>query len=292
MSTKNFNGNFTPGSIGIAGSLSGKRISHAQFFRNSLSYFEQRGIPAILGDDGATPKKAEALAEEFIARGVRLVIGHFNSDCARKVIPIYRSHDVELLLPASTDIGLDIGSGIFRLCANESTQAKAIVESIKAQLGDISRVEIRIDGTNYSRRLLRYLKIELDDSMIIILDTLDPTPPSAPVCIILAIENHAIDFVRYQSLLPSQVIYIFSDESDVAEFERVVADVGGDCMVVSPQPSYKTLLENGSRLAADWHEQNCGNLSRWLHDGEFFLTSGEAVEARWVIRKCCAARMN
>lgn len=274
--------------VGIAGSLSGRRVAHAPFFHAALNFLQRRAVPVLLGDDVSTPERALALAQEFERGGVRLVIGHFNSDCARVVMPFYRTHGIELLLPAASDAGLQVGSGVYRLCANDAAQARSISDWLHARATAPLAVEVRVDGSAYAKRLLQRLQAELGPGIVSVLDTANTAPPSAPLCVVLAVAHQALDFMQRSHPNPPRTATIFSDEAAVSEFSDAARRLGAGCSVVTPDPSYEALLMQACGLAAQWHEGKppVGDFARWVRAQGCFLASGEARHAAWVVRAC------
>jgi branched-chain amino acid transport system substrate-binding protein len=282
-------GGCAPAHVGIAGSMSGLRTSHAAFFRAALAFFEARTIPALLGDDGSSPEQALAMAHGFVDNNVRLVIGHFNSACARAVIPLYRAHGIALLLPASTDVGLDLRAGVYRLCGTDASQAQHIAQAIRARAEGPFAVEVRADGSDYSHRLLQCLRAELGAAIQGVFDTTDPAPPRAPFCVVLATAHRAVAFVTMQHPVAPPCVVIYSDEAAVAEVDSAIRDAGGQCWIVTPRPSYETLLGDGCRLIADWYDRRAQPFGEWAQRQGHFLATGEVARTQWELRRCGAA---
>lgn len=279
--------------VGIAGSLSGRRVAHVPAFHAAFDALERRGVPAWLGDDASTPEQALALAREFERNGVRLVIGHFNSACARAVMPFYRAHGIELLLPAATDVGLALGAGVYRLCANDATQASTISDWLRSRATRTPAVEVRVDGSDYAERLLQCLRAELGPAIVGVLGTADPAPPSTPFCVVLAVAHQALDFMQRAGSCGAlaNVSTLLSDEAAVSEVGQAARRLGARCWVVTPDPSYEALLGHACGLAALWHAHTpaASSFAQWVHAEGFFLPSGEARHAAWAVRNCATA---
>ncbi len=279
--------------VGIAGSLTGRRVAHLAAFHTAFDDLERSAVPAWLGDDASTPEQALALAREFERNGVRLVIGHFNSACARAVMPFYRAHCIELLLPAATDVGLALGTGVYRLCANDAAQACAISDWLRSRATHAPAVEVRVDGSDYAERLLQCLRAELGPAIVSVLGTADPAPPSAPFCVVLAVAHQALDFIQRSGLRGALANggTVFSDEAAVSEVSHAARRLGARCWVITPNPSYEALLIQACRLAAQWHAHTSvvGSFAQWVRTEGLFLPSGEARHAAWTVRDCAAA---
>lgn len=285
--------NATGPRVGIAGSLTGQRVAHGPAFHTAFDALAHRGVPACLGDDASTPEQAVALAHEFARHGVRLVIGHFNSACARAVMPFYRAHGIELLLPAATDVSLALGAGVYRLCANDATQASTISDWLRSRATRAPAVEVRVDGSDYAERLLQCLRTELGLGLVSVLGTADPAPPSTPFCVVLAVAHQALDFLQRagSSGALANVSTLLSDEAAVSEVSHAARQLGARCWVVTPDPSYEALLGHACGLAALWHAHSAGasSFAQWVHAEGFFLPSGEARHAAWAVRNCATA---
>lgn len=278
--------------VGIAGSLSGHRVAHAPFFHAARNFLQRRAVPVQLGDDASTPEQALALAHEFERSGVGLVIGHFNSDCARVVMPFYRTHGMALLLPAASDTALDIGSGVYRLCAHDAAQARTVSDWLHARATAPLAVEVRVDRSDYAKRLLQCLHTELGPGIESVLDTANPASPSAAFCVVLAVAHQALEFMQRSHADLARTTTIFSDEADITAFSDAARHLGASCSVVTPDPSYEALLMRACGLAVQWHESKPrdGDFAGWVRTQGYFLASGEARHAAWVARACAHPR--
>lgn len=139
--------------VAVPGPLTGPRAAYGELIRKAV---ENLGVLPNLDtrffDDKADPTAAERVAKEIVNDSIDVVVGHFNSDCARSAIPIYHAAGMPLLLPASTAPGLADGQSVFRLCADESRQAETIVAFLRETLQDC-KPYIWIDGSIYGSRL-------------------------------------------------------------------------------------------------------------------------------------------
>lgn len=241
----------TPLRAGIAGSLSGIRTSHARLFHAAERSLTRNGVATILGDDGSNPEQARQLARRFIDAGVGVVIGHFNSACARAVIPLYRAHGVTLLLPACTDIGLALGAGVYRLCGDDAGQARAVAERVRQlrrqdpSLG----LTVRIDGSDYAHRLLACLHRQLDGFNV---TGLEGAPPVSAhrVEVVAATAARAVEHLHATARHGGARITIYTDEAAVPEFAAAARTHPAERYVVTPQPSYAALLAQGCAFIA------------------------------------------
>lgn len=254
--------------VGIAGSLSGIRISHAPFFRAAHRTLGRAGVDALLGDDASSPATASALAEQFVAAGVKVVIGHFNSACAKAAVPVYRDHGVTVLLPASTDIGLELGNSIYRLCGDDAGQARAIAARI-VQLrrrGGWRAITVRIDESDYAQRLLVCLRQALDGAVDEVIGIDERAVRRDRLEVVLATAARAVAHASTRD--PDAEVTIYSDEAAVQEFAAVARTGRHECYVVTPRTSYATLLARG-----------CA----WIASG---AGGAPPSEAGWTLKRC------
>lgn len=111
-------------------------------------------ILALRGDDEAQPRQATSVAQDFAAKKVAGVIGHFNSGCTIPASEVYNDKNIVMITPASTNPRVtDRGyRGVFRICGRDDQQgsvaAKFALEALKAQ-----RVAILHDKTTYGQGL-------------------------------------------------------------------------------------------------------------------------------------------
>ncbi|WP_218278153.1 ABC transporter substrate-binding protein, partial [Pseudomonas sp. HMWF006] len=104
-----------PRPVGIVGPLTGPRAAYGEWLRRAA---QGSALPLVWADDAADPVAAVDAAHRLLAAGAEVVIGHFNSECARAAGALYRAAGVPLLLPAATAADLCQSVGAFRLCAS------------------------------------------------------------------------------------------------------------------------------------------------------------------------------
>jgi branched-chain amino acid transport system substrate-binding protein len=238
--------------VAIAGSLSGLRRDHAAHFAAVHARLRRAGVDTLLGDDASEPERAGELAAAWVQQGVRLVIGHFNSGCARAALPAYRAAGVELVLPASTADGLGQLPGVHQLCGDDSSQAEALVRWIARRWRTGDGVEVRCDGSDYARRLRTALEPRLVGRSTTWLELADPLPAQAPLCLVLALAPEAAAFAARPGLAAGRQAVVFADEAAVARVAHPAAASGVPCWIVTPSPSYTTLLHRAGALALRW----------------------------------------
>jgi branched-chain amino acid transport system substrate-binding protein len=137
--------------IGVAQPLSGPSAARGQDLVNGMilaakelnaSGLKVAGKPVTIEivavDDKADKETAKKVAQDLVDQKVVAVVGDLSSDITEATIPIYKSGDVPQLFTSSATDLMKAGDGnTFRLIANDTLQAQAIVgylnESIKAQ---------------------------------------------------------------------------------------------------------------------------------------------------------------
>lgn len=273
--------------VGIAGSLSGRRVAHSRAFTEACERLASAGVTAILGDDASTPESARALAESLVRDGVQAVVGHFNSACARAAAPVYRAAGVALLLPAASDTSLVVGQGVYRLCAHDATQARAIAQWVRTHHAKESALEVRVDGTEYGARMLQALQAELGSTIAAVARTTDDMPATASVCVVCAVAHNACDFVHRPDFARNRRTVLFTDDAAVGEFARASEGYRVECWVAMPTPSYEALLTLGADLVLQWGEEAKTSISLidWLNRSDCFLPSGESAFSTWKLSR-------
>jgi hypothetical protein len=182
------------------------------------------------------------------------------------------------LLPASTANELPLGQGVYRLCANDAAQARLIAEWLRKQA---EPAEVCVDRSEYAQRLLKGLRTELCDAMPPVRDLAKPGP-AAPVRVVLALAHAACESLRQPSACRTA---LFSDEAAVSEFRQLAAESSTACSLVTPEPSYETLVAQACDITLRWcAHRPLPSFERWASASGCFLTSGESRSARWALQ--------
>lgn len=139
--------------IAVPVTLSGPRAAYGNMVREVVAEFANiADLNIELFDDKADPAFAATLASTILTSNSDVVVGHFNSDCARVAAPIYAAKGLPLVLPASTALGIPDGRNVFRVCSDEDQEAREIVVLINKIAKD-REVCVWCDGSSYSRRI-------------------------------------------------------------------------------------------------------------------------------------------
>jgi|GEM_PF-2673330 len=136
--------------IGFAGPMTGPRAAYGTLIRRAVADAEP-WFDAVWGNDMASVRQAESVAQQFIKEGVDAVVGHFNSDCARAAGVMYQMADIPFLMPASTASDLTKTTAAIRVCANDAMQVEALAKWLDERGESIA--EIWEDGSAYASRL-------------------------------------------------------------------------------------------------------------------------------------------
>lgn len=150
--------------IGFAGPKTGDNAhtgkAVAQGVQLAVEEWNAAGVPGRKRvtlheeDDASDPAKAEEAARKLCDRRVLAVVGHIDSGCTLKAMPIYAQRGVILVTPTSTHPDVtDTGDGkVFRICGRDDTQGKeAAIWIIRQKLP--GPVVILHDGSAYADRL-------------------------------------------------------------------------------------------------------------------------------------------
>lgn len=119
------------------------------------AYLAPRGcaIELTVCDTASDPAVALTKTQELKAAGVRAVIGPLTSDEASTILDFANSNDMLLLSPSSTAPSLAKEDNLFRLCPDDTNQARAMVMLMK-QEGIVNAVPVYADDP-YGRDLQR-----------------------------------------------------------------------------------------------------------------------------------------
>jgi branched-chain amino acid transport system substrate-binding protein len=124
----------------------------------------QQNVVSV-GDDGWKREKGVAVAKQFVADGIKIVVGHSNSDVSIAVSPIYAKNGVLQISPGSTNPGLTEQGlwNVFRTIGRDDQQgivaAKYIAQHFKEKT-----VALLYDETPYGRLIAKAALNELRQS--------------------------------------------------------------------------------------------------------------------------------
>jgi len=261
--------------VGIAGPMSGPRRAYGDRIRASVELYSWP-FEVMFADDRAETKTALSVAQGFVKAGVDVVIGHFNSECARVAGHVYRDYDIPLLLPASTAPELTHDVGAFRLCASELSQIDAM--SAWVNLSRIKFGYIWYDDTAYGRRLALAARQKLKIKLL--------TRPMDNAAAFL-FGTHLNTATRINDVFCGQMPgpIIVGDDCSIDEFAGLVDTVRQTRIyVATPKPDFFAALQDGLTLIKRLDQRmpllsqlmNCDHFS----DGERLGASFDLVQLR------------
>jgi len=111
-------------------------------------------LSSTLGDDVGDPKQGVSVANNFVAAGVKFVVGHFNSGVTMPTSEVYQENGILQITPASTNPRITERSmwNIFRTCGRDDQQGKVAGEFIAKHFKD-KKVAVVHDKTTYGQGL-------------------------------------------------------------------------------------------------------------------------------------------
>jgi branched-chain amino acid transport system substrate-binding protein len=261
--------------VAVPGPQSGPRAAYGELIRKAVAGLGS--LPQLeirLLDDKAEPTVAARVAAAIVKDGIDVVVGHFNSDCARAAMPVYQAAGVPLLLPASTASGLADGRSVFRLCADESRQAEAIVALWRGTLHG-RRPSVWSDGSAYAIRLCQQLETAFGSTLP---DAPQPDDIGAAKGAVVAYcGSHVAVLERFAeegSHWPGTAVCC--DDCFVDEFD---SQARPGTWVCAPHADYGRLLQEAIVVA---HRILALKTARWQ---DVFDAEGEHRNAAWRMHK-------
>lgn len=123
-----------------------------------------RQLRLEIGDDACDPKQAVAVANNFAAKDVAFVAGHFCSGSSIPASKVYIEEGILQITPASTNPKLTDeapNSLVFRVCGRDDQQGKVAADYILKNFKD-KRIAIAHDKQAYSQGLADATKAALN----------------------------------------------------------------------------------------------------------------------------------
>jgi len=283
--------------IGVAGPFSGPRSAFGELLKRGVEQAKAEAaldVDWVVRDDAADPSRVERLAQELIGLGVVAVIGHFNSACALRAIPLYRRAGVLFLAPASTHPDLTAeGAGlVFRFCPHDRQQVDAVASFLQAR--GLGRPLVVCDDTLYGRSLAeqcqRFWGAEV---RALAFERLMQSPRDgvdAEAIFFAGIHFNSAQLIHALRQSGYAGAYIASDDSKIEEFAALARGAAEGAYVLGLDQTYEqtsylaahTLLQALSRHP----EQRGAALARSLRsevEGVHFTKAGERIGVQWSI---------
>jgi branched-chain amino acid transport system substrate-binding protein len=266
--------------VGVAGPFSGPRACYGEILRKEIG----RGLLPprtiiIFADDRADPVRAAQVARRFIDRGVDVVVGHFNSDCAETAAALYAPAGIPLILPASTRPSLTGGPMVFRICPNDHDQTAAISHFMHEQ--GLERGAIWTDGSRYGMSLRDMLLDREDPRFETISGETSQFFARRVVIYLGAHHSVAAALARLRSRRPG-LLAICCDDCSIREFAGLVGDAEG-IWIVAPVPDFAGCVRRSLSLIANFCRMERGDIGAWLARPSGPFVGGENPEARFEV---------
>jgi branched-chain amino acid transport system substrate-binding protein len=149
--------------IGVAGPLGGQYAAFGNEIKagaeqaataiNADGGINGEQLAVIASDDACDTKRAADVARDFVAKDVRVVIGHFCSGASLVAAHVYADAGIVMISPSATHPALTEKNlwNVFRLTGRDDAQADLAVEAVKATPDGLAT--IITDGTNASAAL-------------------------------------------------------------------------------------------------------------------------------------------
>jgi branched-chain amino acid transport system substrate-binding protein len=150
--------------LGVAGPITGPNAAFGAQLKNGVEQAIEdinaaggilgQKITLSIGDDVSDPKQGVSVANKFVADGVKLVVGHFNSGVTMPASEVYAENGIVMVSPSATNPKITERGlwNVFRTCGRDDQQgavaAKYIVDSLKGK-----KVAVVHDKTTYGQGL-------------------------------------------------------------------------------------------------------------------------------------------
>ena len=151
--------------IGVAGPITGPNAAFgAQLQKGAEQAAEDinaaggilgQKIQIVVGDDRSDPKEGVSVANKFVADGVKLIVGHFNSGVSIPASDVYKENGALAITPSATNPTLTDRPGYwneFRTCGRDDQQGAVAAAYIATSLKG-KKVAVVHDKTTYGKGL-------------------------------------------------------------------------------------------------------------------------------------------
>lgn len=215
--------------IGLTGPLTGPRSAYGEILTRCISKFRD-DFEFILLDDMATPEQAIKVAHSFVNAGVKIILGHFNSECARAAASIYKANNIPFILIASTAPNLCDELNAYRICASEEKQI-ALLQNYLNQ-NKLNLTGIWHDNSKYGQRLSSQLEPYLKTA----------EKYNNSVYAVLGSHTNVAAHLNNTLDLGCNTIFV-PDDCSISEFSYLVENLNKKLLVAYPSPSYEESLD-------------------------------------------------
>ena len=144
--------------IGVAGPMSGQNAGFGEQMKRgaqaAIDQVNQNGgingeqLSLVAADDSCDARRAVAVAQDFVAKDVRFVVGHFCSGAALAAAETYGKADIVMLAPSASNPRLTEENrwNVLRLAARDDAQADAAIARISSEM-PAAKIAVITDGT-------------------------------------------------------------------------------------------------------------------------------------------------
>ena len=143
------------GPVAAYGSQEQKGTEQAVADVNAAGGVNGQQLRLSVGDDVMDPKQGVAVANKFVADGVKFVVGHLGSGISIPASEVYAENGVLMVTPASTNPKLTERGfwNVFRTCGRDDQQGKVAGNYMAAHFKD-AKVAFVHDKTPYGQGLV------------------------------------------------------------------------------------------------------------------------------------------
>jgi branched-chain amino acid transport system substrate-binding protein len=150
--------------LGVAGPITGPNAAFGAQLKNGVEQAVEdinaaggimgQRITVSIGDDRSDPKEGVSVANKFVADGIKMVLGHFNSGVTMPASEVYAENGILMITPSATNPRITERGlwNAFRTCGRDDQQgavaADYIVKNLKGK-----KVAVVHDKTTYGQGL-------------------------------------------------------------------------------------------------------------------------------------------
>jgi branched-chain amino acid transport system substrate-binding protein len=199
--------------IGVAGPMTGQNGIFGQQMKmgveaavaaiNKSGGINSEPLSVISSDDACDAKRAGTAAREFVAKDVRLVVGHFCSGASLAAASVYQSSGLVMISPAATSPALTElpNDVLFRVVPRDDSQVDIALTRIATDHPNATVVAVVEEGASFAQLAKRFLELR----------------PSAVVRKYSAGQNEATEIAAELAQANATVIYFAGSGDEVGK---------------------------------------------------------------------------
>ncbi|MCX7340656.1 MAG: branched-chain amino acid ABC transporter substrate-binding protein [Hyphomicrobiales bacterium] len=150
--------------LGVAGPITGPNAAFGAQLKNGVEQAVEdinaaggilgQRVTVSIGDDRSDPKEGVSVANKFVADGIKMVLGHFNSGVTMPASEVYAENGILMVTPSATNPRITERGlwNAFRTCGRDDQQgavaADYIVKNLKGK-----KIAVVHDKTTYGQGL-------------------------------------------------------------------------------------------------------------------------------------------